>query len=57
MHALGAELLDEAGQHLERRARLGDVLAHQEHGLVAPHLFGDGLVDGLGQGDLAHHAS
>ena len=30
--ALGAELLDEAGQHLERVPGLGDVLADDEHG-------------------------
>ena len=51
----GSELLDQARQDLERRARLGDVLADHEDGRVAPHLLGDRLVDRLGQRDLTHH--
>jgi hypothetical protein len=51
---VGAKFLDQTGQHLERRAGLGHILAHQEHGRVAAHFFGNGLVHGLGQGNLAH---
>ena len=43
--AVLAELVDEARQHLERRARLGDVLAHQDDARIAPHLLGDRLLD------------
>ena len=35
--------LDEAREHLERRARLGDVLADHEDGRIALHLLGDRL--------------
>ena len=52
-HSIGAELVDQAGQHLERRSRLGHVLADHEHPLVAPELLGQRLVDRLAEGDLA----
>ena len=51
----GAELVHQAGQHLERRARLGNVLADHEHPLVAPKLLGQRLVDRLAEGQLAGH--
>ena len=52
-HPFGAELLDQAGEHLEGGAGLGDVLAQDEHARVAAHLLGERLVDGLGEGDGA----
>jgi hypothetical protein len=44
-------------QHLEGRAGLGHVLAEDEDRLVAPHLLGERLVHGLGQGDFSHRVS
>jgi hypothetical protein len=55
--AVRAEFLDKARKNLEGRASLGDVLAEDEDRLVAPHLLGERLVDGLGQGDLSHRVS
>jgi hypothetical protein len=49
-----SEFLDKAGKNLEGRSGLGHVLADDEHGLVAAHFFGEGLVDGLGKGDFTH---
>ncbi len=43
----GTEFLDEAREHLEGRAGLGHILAHQENRRVAAHFLGDGLVHGL----------
>ena len=47
-HAAGAELLDQTAQHLKGCARLGHVLANDEHGLIAAHFLGQRLVDRLG---------
>ncbi len=38
MHALGAELLVQAGGGAEHAAELADVLAEHDHARVAPHL-------------------
>ncbi|MNC85518.1 hypothetical protein D3C83_11220 [compost metagenome] len=48
----GAEFLDQALEHLEGRARFGDVLAHEDDGRVAAHLFGNRLADGVAETDL-----
>ena len=53
MIALGSELFHEAGEHLERRAGLGDVLADHEDGRVAPELFAECLVHRLANRQLA----
>ena len=52
-HALGAEFLDQPGEHLERRARFGDVFAHDEHARVAAHLFGQRFADRLRKREFA----
>ena len=52
-HALCAEFFDQARKHFERRARLGDIFADDENRRIAAHLFGQGFVDRLGEGDLA----
>ena len=51
--ALLAELLDEAGEHLEGGARLGDVLAEDDDARVAAHLLGQRLADRFAERDLA----
>src|SRR5882724_5959533 len=38
-HALRAEFFHQAGKHLERRSRLGHILAKNAHSRVAPHFF------------------
>ena len=53
-HALGAELLVEAGGHLEGAAEDADVLAQAEHALVAAHLLAQPVGDRLEVGHLAH---
>ena len=55
VEGLGHEVVGPGGEGLEAGKR-GDVLADQEDRLVAAHLLGDGLVDGLGEGDFAGHA-
>ena len=40
-------------QHFERRARLGDVFADDEHRRIAAHFLGQRFVDRLGEGDFA----
>jgi hypothetical protein len=52
-----SEFLDKAGKNLEGGSSLGHVLADDEHGLVAAHFFGEGLIDGLGKGDFTHGVS
>ncbi len=54
-HPLRAELLHQAGGDGEIAAG-GHVLAQDEDPLVAPHLLGQGLADGLGVGYLPHPA-
>src|SRR5204863_9771144 len=51
--AVLAELVDQTFQDLERRAGLGDVLAHQHDCLIAPHFLGDGFPDRVTEADLA----
>src|SRR5881409_2653994 len=53
---LGAELLDEPREGLERMAGLGHVFADEEHARVAPHLLRDRFLDRLAvrQLSLAH---
>src|SRR5207245_11291251 len=53
---LGAELLDEPREGLERVAGLGHVFADEEHARVAPHLLRDRFLDRLAvrQLSLAH---
>src|SRR5207245_3173681 len=53
---LGAELLDEPREGLERVAGLGHVLADEEHARVAPHLLRDRFLHRLAvrQLSLAH---
>src|SRR5262249_50775191 len=48
-----AELLDQAVGHLERAAVDADVLAQQEHALVACHLLAEALADRVDVGGLA----
>ena len=50
--AVLAELVDEAGQHLEGRARFGHVLAHQDDRRIAAHFFGDRFLDGVAEGQF-----
>ena len=50
----GAELFNQAGQHLERCARLGDVLAENKDRRIAPHFFGDSFIYSLGKRYFAH---
>ena len=52
--ALRAELLDEAREHLERRAGLGDILADDEDARIAAHLLGQRLADGFAKGQFAN---
>ena len=52
--AILAELVDESGEHFEGGARLGHVFAHQDDVRIAPHLFGDGLFDGIAERQLAY---
>ena len=47
LHALLAELIEEAAGDSVGAAPLTDLLAHNEHPLVAVHLFSKGLADGL----------
>ena len=47
----GAEFLQQALADLVGALIFGDLLAHQEHGVVAPHLFGDGVAQRLAHGD------
>ena len=49
-HAPGAELLEQALADLVGALVLGDLLAHQEHVGVAPHLLGHGVAQGLAHG-------
>ena len=53
-HALGAELLHQAGQHLEGRAGFGHVLAHDEDARIAAHLLGQRFADGFAQRQFAN---
>ncbi len=48
-HAPGAELLHQAGKHLERSAGLGHIFAQNAHPLVAAHLFGQSAPARPGQ--------
>jgi hypothetical protein len=52
-HALGAKLLDEPDQRLERMPRLGHVLADEEHARIAPHLLRDRFLHRLAVRQLA----
>ncbi len=52
-HALGAEFFYQSRQNFERRARLGDIFADDEHRRIAAHLFGERFVDRLAEGDFA----
>ena len=52
--ALSAEFFHQTREHLERRPRLGDIFADDEHSRIAAHLLRQRLVDGLGEGDLAN---
>src|SRR5262245_40700650 len=46
-HARGAEFLQQALGHLVRALIFGDLLAHDEDGLVAPHFFRHGVAQRL----------
>jgi hypothetical protein len=46
-HALFAELFEQAGKHLERRAGFGHILAQNADAFVAAHLFGQRLANRL----------
>ena len=50
--ALRAEAFSDSGGHSKITAH-GDILAQQEHPLVADHLLGQGFEKGLGTADLA----
>jgi hypothetical protein len=52
-HPLFAETLDEIACHLKGAAVDADVLAHQEHPLVALERDGERFADRLGVGELA----
>ena len=52
--AVLAELVDQAGQHLERRARLGHVLAHEDDLGIAAHFLGDRFLDRVAERQLAN---
>ncbi len=51
--AVRAELLHQPGQHLERRAGLGHVLADDEDAGVAAHLLGERFADRFGERQFA----
>jgi hypothetical protein len=53
-NSLASEFLHQPREDLERGPRFRDVLADHEDRRIAPHLLGDGLVDGCGQSDLPH---
>ncbi len=52
--ALGAELLQQPLRDLVGALIFGDLLAHHEHVLVAPHLLGHGVAQGFAHGH-GHH--
>ena len=47
--AVLAELVDEAGQHLERRAGFGHVLTHEDDTGIAAHFLGNRFLDRLAE--------
>ncbi len=51
-HAAVAELFQQAAADLVGALVLGDFLAHQEHVLVAAHLLGHGVAQGVADGRL-----
>ena len=53
-HPAGAEALEEPFGHLVRALVVPDLLAHQEHAIVAVHLLGDGLSEGLAVPKFTH---
>ncbi len=53
-HPLSAELLQQAGGDLVRALEQADLFAQQHHGWIAPHLFGQSVVQGLTVGNYAH---
>src|SRR6202030_2555461 len=53
-HAALPELLEQALGDLERAAEHADVLAHQQHALVAAHLLAQRLAQRLAIAHLAH---
>src|SRR4029077_1117918 len=55
-HTLGTELLEKAHRRLENAARGADVLAQEDHVLVARHLLRDARHDGLAIGQFRHAA-
>jgi hypothetical protein len=56
-HALGAEFFHQPRQHFKRRARFGNIFADDKHRRIAPHFFGEGLIDRLAKGDFAGGAA
>ena len=46
-HAIRAELLEQSCGDAERAAVVADVLAEQEHAIVAAHRVGETVADGL----------
>ena len=53
-HAARAELVEQALRDLIRALIFRDLLAHDEHGIVAPHLLGHRVAQRLAHGDLHH---
>ena len=53
-HALVAELLQQSLRHLVGALIFGDLLAHHEHVLVAPHLLGHGVAQRFAHGHGDH---
>ena len=54
--AVGPELREQPGGHLERAAMLGDVLAHDQDPRVTQHLEAQSVAEGLGVEALGRRA-
>ena len=54
MTRFGTELVEQADRGLEHPAGAGDVLADEDHAVVAAHLLGDAARDGVAIGQLRH---
>ena len=56
-HPLGTKLLEQALADLVGALIFRDLLTHQEDALVAPHLLGHGVAQGLADGHRCHGAT
>ncbi len=52
-HTLGAEFLHQPRENFERRAGFRNVFADDKNRRIPAHLFGEGFIDRLGEGDFA----